>query len=193
MVAIFNPHRLSAVSSIIRQMEAEIEIKVNPFHDLKFVIANNLIHRLNAFRLGYNEYLKKGYIHENQYGVLMNALDLEEETLTIVAYHGMKEVGTMTINTQKVLPFQSLFSCELVNDNQFKGAEFTRLAINEDYRNQKEILLGMFNLVFTYSKFVKNCSHLAIEVNPRHVKFYERILGFTSVAENESCPRVRGA
>ena len=74
MVANFNRHRLSAVSSIIRQMEAEKEIAVKPSIDLKFVIANNLFHRLNAFHLGYNEYLKKGYIHENQYGVLMNAL-----------------------------------------------------------------------------------------------------------------------
>ena len=63
----------------------------------------------------------------------------------------------------------------------------------DSFRNQKEILLGMFNLIYTYSKFVKNCSHLVVEVNPRHVKFYECILGFTPVAESASCPRLRRA
>lgn len=193
MGANINRHRISAVSSIIRQLEAESEIKAKASIELKFVVANNLFHRLNAFRLGYNEYLKKGYIHENQIGLLMNDLDLEEETLTIVAYLGMYEAGTVTINTQKVLPFQSLFSSDLVNSPNFKLAELTRLAINENYRNQKEILLGMFNYVFTYTKFIKNCTHLAIEVNPRHVKFYDGILGFTPIAENTSCPRVCGA
>lgn len=193
MVTTFKTNRLSAVSSIIRVLENDVTSSINLMTGFKFVVADNLFHRLNAYRLGYNEYLKKGYISENQYQILMNDLDLNEDTLTIVAYHGTKEVGTITVNTQNVLPFEEIFNCEMVNDPNFKGAELTRLAIDEEYRNNKEILLGMFNLVFAYSRFVKNCSHLVIEVNPRHVKFYERILGFTPVAENVSCPRVRGA
>ena len=193
MVTTFKTNRLSAVSSIIRNLESESITSIKPTTGLKFVIADNLFHRMNAFRLGYAEYLKKGYIDENQYQVLMNSMDLNEETLTIVAYLGTKEVGTLTVNTQKVLPFEEIFSCDMTKDSDFKGAELTRLAISEEYRNQKEILLGMFNIVFVYARFVKNCSHLVIEVNPRHVKFYERILGFTPVAENASCPRVRGA
>lgn len=193
MTTTFKPSRLSAVSSIIRVLENEISPKVEQTSGFKFVVADNLFHRLNAYRLGYNEYLKKGYIEENQYQALINDLDLDEETFTVVAYHGTKEVGTITVNTQETLPFEEIFDCEMVKDPNFKGAELTRLAIDEEYRNNKEILLGMFNLVFAYSSFVKNCTHLVIEVNPRHVKFYERILGFTAVAENASCPRVRGA
>jgi hypothetical protein len=193
MTTTFKPNRLSAVSSIIRVLENEIAPKAEQVNGFKFVVADNLFHRLNAYRLGYNEYLKKGYIEENQYQALMNDLDLDAETLTVVAYHGTKEVGTITVNTQDSLPFEEIFDCEMAKDPNFKGAELTRLAIDEDYRNNKEILLGMFNLIFAYSSFVKNCSHLVIEVNPRHVKFYERILGFTAVAENVSCPRVRGA
>ena len=193
MVTTFKSNRLSAVSSIIRVLENEIAQKVEVTSGFKFVVADNLFHRLNAYRLGYNKYLKKGYIEENQYQALINELDLDEETLTIVAYHGTKEVGTITVNTQSNLPFEEIFDCEASKDSNFKGAELTRLAIDENYRNNKEILLGMFNLVFAYSRFIKNCSHLVIEVNPRHVKFYERILGFMPVAENVSCPRVRGA
>lgn len=193
MVAALKNNRISAVSSIIRAIENEVSPKVNLSTDFKFVVASNLFHRLNAYHLGYIEYLKKGYIEENQYQLLINDLDLEAETFTIVAYHGTKEVGTITVNTQNFLPFEKIFDCDLVKDLNFKGAELTRLVIDEKYRNNKGILFGMFNFVFTYSRFIKNCSHLVIEVNPRHVKFYERILGFTPVAENANCPRVCGA
>lgn len=189
----FKSKRISAISTIIKDIDLNKPTPAKPVMEFQFVVADNLFHRLNAFRLGYAEYLKKGYIDENQYQVLMNNFDLSDDTLTIVAYHGNKEVGTLTVNTQKVLPFQEIFSCDIVKDKNFKGAELTRLAIDEDYRNQKDILLGMFNLAFIHAKFIKNCSHLAIEVNPRHVKFYQRFLGFEPVAENANCPRVRGA
>ena len=113
MVTTFKPNRLSAVSSIIRVLENDIAPKINLTSGFKFVIADNLFHRLNAYRLGYNEYLKKGYISENQYQILVNELDLNEDTLTIVAYHGTKEVGTITVNTQNVLPFEEIFNCEM--------------------------------------------------------------------------------
>lgn len=193
MTTSFRSNRLSAVSSIIKVLENEKSPIGNAMSGFKFVVANNLFHRLNAYRLGYHEYLKKGYIEANQYQALINELDLKDEILTVVAYHGTKEVGTISVNTQNKLPFEDIFEFEKGSISDFKGAELTRLAIDEDYRNQKEILLGMFNIIFVYSKFVKDCSHLVIEVNPRHVKFYERMLGFTPVAENASCPRVLGA
>lgn len=192
MMTKLKSQRLSAVSTIIQGIsDSGLATESNiQFH---FAIADNLFHRLNAFRLGYTEYIKKGYIDENEYKVLINALDIDVDTLTIVAYHGNREVGTLTVNTQNLLPFQEIFDCPEIHQEGFKGAELTRLAIDEEFRNQKEILLGLFNIAFAYAKFVRKCSHFVIEVNPRHVKFYEKFLGFVPVAENSNCPRVRGA
>lgn len=188
---IVNPH-LSAVSNILHNIAENINSSVNA-SEFSFYVADNLFHRLNAYRLGYSEYLKKGFIESNEHKALVNTLDTDEHTMTFVAYHGNREVGTLTVNTQENLPFQEIFSGAEKKINGFKGAELTRLAIDEDYRNHKEILLGLFNLAFIYSRHIRNRTHFVIEVNPRHVKYYQKILGFIQIAEHPNCPRVKGA
>jgi hypothetical protein len=47
----------------------------------------------------------------------------------------------------------------------------------------------LFHIVFVYGQRSYGCTDLFIEVNPRHVRFYEKMLGFErvgSLKENES-------
>lgn len=48
----------------------------------------------------------------------------------------------------------------------------------------------MFHVAYMCGRRLHGCSDLLIEVNPRHVRFYERMLGFRPVAEERVCPRV---
>lgn len=55
--------------------------------------------------------------------------------------------------------------------------EFTKLAIDNDVRS-KPLLAALFHLAFIYARRMYHCTDLLIEVNPRHVSFYRRMLGF---------------
>lgn len=60
--------------------------------------------------------------------------------------------------------------------------EFTRLAVDESVRSQA-LLGAIFHVACMYVLELHRCDDALIEVNPRHVRFYEQMLGFTCAAE----------
>jgi hypothetical protein len=58
--------------------------------------------------------------------------------------------------------------------------ELTKLAFDDGVRS-KEVLAGVFHMAFIYGTTHTDCTDLFIEVNPRHVRFYEMMLGFKGV------------
>jgi len=68
--------------------------------------------------------------------------------------------------------------------------EVTRLAVADgaDSRNVLALLLSMAHLV---ARKVHEVTDVFIEVNPRHVAFYSRALGFVVAAGEQMCERVR--
>ena len=70
-----------------------------------------------------------------------------------------------------------------------KLCEFTRLAVDETVRSH--VVLGsIIHVAFMYVIDLHACTDVLIEVNPRHVRFYERMLGFTVAAEERMDPAV---
>ena len=63
-----------------------------------------------------------------------------------------------------------------------KLCEFTRFAVDESVRSQS-LLGAIFHVACMYVMEVQGCTDALIEVNPRHVRFYEQMLGFTRAAE----------
>jgi hypothetical protein len=76
-----------------------------------------------------------------------------------------------------------------LRDTGRKLCEFTKLAVDESVRSQA-ILGSIFHVACMYVIEVHRCSDVLIEVNPRHVRFYERMLGFTQAAEERLDPEV---
>jgi len=70
-----------------------------------------------------------------------------------------------------------------------KLCEFTKLAVDESVRSQA-ILGAIFHVACIYVINLHRCTDVLIEVNPRHVRFYERMLGFQRVAEERLDPVV---
>lgn len=192
--------RPSAVSQILRFFHERPEKEAN-YHleGFTFSVANKPHHLKSCFSLAYNEYVKKGYVPQNlPQKMIISEHDTDKNTLVVMAKNEFQEiVGTLSIvvDGEKGLPCNELFSEELSSLRQkgAKVAEVIRLAISDDYKNSKEILLGMFNLVCNYVKNVAQCSDLIIEVNPRHVKYYQRLLLFKVISEEKECKRVEGA
>lgn len=68
-------------------------------------------------------------------------------------------------------------------------AELTRLALAEDV-DSRLVLSSLFGLVYAVGRWVHGVTDVFIEVNPRHVAFYSRVLGFVVAGETRFCERV---
>ena len=67
--------------------------------------------------------------------------------------------------------------------------EITQLAVDENVRSKK-VLASIFHMAYIYAHQIYKCSDILIEVNPRHVLFYEKMLGFKPFGQQKICPRV---
>ena len=70
-----------------------------------------------------------------------------------------------------------------------KVCELTKLAFDPDIRS-KFALAALFHIIFIYGRRMHGCTDVFIEVNPRHRRFYESMLGFRRLCEVRMNSRV---
>ncbi len=63
--------------------------------------------------------------------------------------------------------------------------EFTKLAIDPTV-GTKRVLAALFHVAYIVAHRIRGHDLLLIEVNPRHVRYYERMLGFTVISEERT-------
>ena len=78
---------------------------------------------------------------------------------------------------------------QALRDQGRKLCEFTKLAVDDSIRSHT-VLGAIFHVACIYVIDLHACTDVLIEVNPRHVRFYERMLGFTRAAEERLDPDV---
>ena len=79
----------------------------------------------------------------------------------------------------------------VLRDAGRKVCEFTKLAM-DSVVHSKRVLAALFHVAYIYAHRIKGFHHLLIEVNPRHVRYYEKMLGFrVSGRRNASVERNR--
>lgn len=101
--------------------------------------------------------------------------------ITLVASHGTSPMATISIgfDSPDGLLVDDLYREEL-DGLRAAGShicEFTKLAVDGAIRS-KRVLATLFHIAYIYSHRMNGFSDLLIEVNPRHVRFYEQMLGF---------------
>ena len=101
--------------------------------------------------------------------------------ITLVASHGTAPMATISIGFDSAdgLLVDDLYFDEM-EALRIEGAricEFTKLAVDGAIRS-KRVLATLFHIAYIYSHRMNGFSDLMIEVNPRHVRFYEQMLGF---------------
>lgn len=201
-VAMKKPYRPSGVSLAFKQAitannSAENKKEIKP-SGYTIKIANTLEEREAAYRLAYNVYLDKGYVKKNPYGWLVNHHDANTNTTTLIVQDKAKKVvGTVTMifDGEFSIPAKSIYHHEILSlrASREKIVEISRLAIDQDHRNAKEILAILFNYLYIFSFHVKKYTCLTIEVNPRHKEFYRSMLGFEVIGSEKPCPNVQNA
>lgn len=112
---------------------------------------------------------------------------------TFTASDDEQTVGTITlaIDSAAGLAADKIFRDEIDVFRRVPGAkvcELTKLAFDAEVPS-KPLLASLFHIVFIYGQRRHRCTDLFIEVNPRHRRFYEAMLGFRAIGElrtNES-------
>jgi N-acyl-L-homoserine lactone synthetase len=191
----------SGVSKAIRRSKTAIMAKetyqVNS-SEFTIKIANTLNEREEVFKLAYQVYLEKGYTEANAQEMLIQDYDANPDTAILVVKDKNNKIAgsvTLVFKNELCLPSENIFSEEIssLELTDKKMVEISRLVIDSNYRNSKEIILLLFNYLSIYSYRNRLYTHLIIQVNPRHEAYYEKLLAFQKIGAEKICPRVQGA
>jgi hypothetical protein len=113
--------------------------------------------------------------------------------ITLVASEAGTTIGTITIGFDSpaglnaddpFMPETTVMRAEGRN-----LCEFTKLAIDSLVRS-KRVLASLFHVAYIYAYRMMRFDDLLIEVNPRHHRYYERMLGFEVRGLQRINPRV---
>lgn len=114
-----------------------------------------------------------------------HALPTAPNCVTFTATSGEDVIGTLTLTVDSPagMAADQTFADEIDNFRKAPGAklcELTKFAF--DTSSPARPRLGaLFHIIFIYGSMHYDCTDLFIEVNPRHTRFYETMLGFTRV------------
>lgn len=115
------------------------------------------------------------------------------ERITLLASEDELTIGTITIgfDSGAGLCVDQPFSLETtaLREHGLKLCEFTQLAVDSVMRS-KRVLASLFHVAYIYAHRMMGFDSLLIEVNPRHVRFYEGMLGFQVLGQPRMNPRV---
>lgn len=102
-------------------------------------------------------------------------------------------IGTVTLGLDCAIGIlaDDIFK-DIVDQYRARGArvcEITKLAFDAQVRS-KAALAALFHTLYIYGKYLHHCTDVFIEVNPRHRRFYETMLGFELQSEVRHNTRV---
>ncbi|MEW9855968.1 N-acyl amino acid synthase FeeM domain-containing protein [Novosphingobium sp. M1R2S20] len=129
------------------------------------------------------------------YGSNHKISDADNHT-TFLAHLRNQLVGTLTlgVDSPSGLAIDTLFKKEVDEYRNVPGAqvcELTKFAFETEEKGADNSLLAcLFHAVFIYGMDSYNCTDLFIEVNPRHRRFYQAMLGFRPIGEVRTNPTV---
>ena len=85
----------------------------------------------------------------------------------------------------------SLYAPELARLRRPKRivCEVSRLAVDPDF-SSRDLLIALFQAAFQYARDFFAASDALIEVNPRHARYYQRLLGFKLIGRQRQCRRL---
>ncbi len=126
--------------------------------------------------------------------------------ITLTALEQDATIGTITVSLDgpEGLAADDIFGAELraLRDEGRRICEFTKLAVDpiasseftklavDPIASSKRVLAALFHVAYVVSHRMRGYDTIVIEVNPRHVRYYERVLGFRVLGEERLNRRV---
>ncbi len=141
-------------------------------------LASILVNRMYAWR---------GYGSDHQ-------LSFDQHRVTFTACSDDVVIGTLSLGVDDAdgLAADETFKDELDEFRRIPGSklcELTKFACDPSTKSQAA-LAALFHVIFIYGTQRYGCTDLFIEVHPRHVRFYEALLGFKRIGSPRLNPEV---
>jgi hypothetical protein len=159
-----------------------------------------------AFGLVYKEYIKRGYMSENQSGLRLSPFNISPESTTFVSKIQDEVIATATVipDSPLGLPMDDIYAEELnsLRKDSKRICEISMLASDTDIfgsqvslmLNSKKMLLifYLFKRIFDYTQTQMNYDYLCITINPKHKLTYDFLM-FNDLGGLKAYPKVNEA
>jgi len=126
-------------------------------------------------------------------GYLTSTTLVSTHSCTFSAYDEGHLSGTVTLrlDSEDGLAADELYGEETraLRGQGHKVCEFTRLAVDTTHVSYP-VLAALFHTVFLFAQKLRGFDYAVIEVNPRHVGYYRRALGFEEIGGRRHNTRV---
>jgi len=179
------PSKLSHTKWEMLDSRTHVTTIETPFDDFQIKFANSERQREAANLLVKKMYSSKGYKVEP-------VSDGEQHTKTLVVETAGEVIGAMSIcmDSENGLPADENYHDKLdeLRKHGCKLCEPSRLAIRRTLPHR--VFAALIQISYFYSHKIHGCTDYVIEVNPRHVNFYKKNLGFQELGELRICTRV---
>jgi len=184
IVAIPRSSRLEPLLHNPGELDEGRELRETRF---KIRLANTEGRRSTASYLIERRYAWRGYQVSPLGGMPANLI-------TLAAFDNDQPIATLTVGTDSDsgLAVEQLYPAEVAG-LRIPGArlcEFTKLAVDNMIRS-KSVLAAIFHIAYIHARNLRQATDLLIEVNPRHVRFYQSMLGFEVIGNERIDPRVQ--
>lgn len=127
-------------------------------------------------------------------GYAVSNMEKDPNRITLSASDNGIVIGTVTLGLDS--PERGILADEVFGDrvdayraDQARLCEITKLAFDPQVRS-KMAMAALFHTLYIYAHYLYERTDVLIEVNPRHRRFYETMLGFSEVAELRHNTRV---
>lgn len=151
-------------------------------------LVSTLKQRIKASTLIKRMYASRGY--QTDSASVFSAIPFQ---YTFEARCGQQIIGTLTltIDSNNGLLADTLYKSELdqFREQGHKPCEVSKLAFAPN-SSTKEIFAALFHIAYLYAHVLHDAQDAFIEINPRHMSFYRRMLGFCQIGQQQTCPRV---
>ena len=146
----------------------------------KIKTADSFVRRSSANLLLRTRYAWRGY-----QSVSLPA-DQTANRISLTATEDDTTIGTITIGLDGAegMNSEDIFA-DKINELRAQGkrlVEFTKLAIDPT-SGTKRVLASLFHVAYIVAHRIRKFDALVMEVNPRHVRYYERMLGARVIGE----------
>lgn len=181
------PHKLQSLMLLQPDIPGTHDIAVDrKFFRIRMADTDN--HRNSASMLINKMYSWRGY------GYSKATQDEHPNRITLVASNESATIGTITsaFDSEMGLLADELYKQEVdeTRKQDRSVCEFIKLAVDQESGSKKMILASLFHIAYIYARVLNRTDDVFIEVNPRHVGFYKRMLGFEQAGEEKLCLRV---
>lgn len=113
--------------------------------------------------------------------------------ITLTASDKATAIGTITLSIDSAIGIlaDEIFKDQIDIRRNLGGkvCELIKLAFDPNIRS-KLVMASLFHVAYIYGRYIHKCTDVFIEVNPRHRRFYETMLGFKRLGERKMNPRV---